>query len=154
MLGLLAVSIAYASLPPPSRAHSDGSVSNHATPRTSNATIILIAMIVYVSGYAIGLGNIAWQQSELFPLSVRSLGSGLSTATNWSANFVVGLTFLPMMRWMGPSWTFAVYAIICAIGWVCAWMIYPETKGLRLEDVRVLLRDGWGVDKVIKADNT
>jgi MFS family permease len=43
--------------------------------------VILLAMITYVAGYAIGLGTVPWQQSELFPLSVRSLGSGISTAT-------------------------------------------------------------------------
>ncbi|KAL9008272.1 MAG: hypothetical protein Q9173_006587 [Seirophora scorigena] len=46
------------------------------------ATCILVSLVIFVCGYAIGPGNIAWQQSELFPLSVRSLGSGLATATN------------------------------------------------------------------------
>lgn len=109
------------------------------------AILILIAMVIYVCGYAIGIGNIAWQQSELFPLSVRSLGSGLATATNWGSNFLVGLTFLPMMQYINPEWTFFTYAVICALGWACAWRIYPETKGLGLEDVRGLLMHGWGV---------
>lgn len=111
------------------------------------AILILVAMIIYVCGYATGIGNIAWQQSELFPLSVRSLGSGLATATNWGSNFIVGLTFLPMMQYMTPPWTFFTYAVICAFGWACAWRIYPETKGLGLEDVRGLLMHGWGVQE-------
>ncbi len=111
------------------------------------ATAILVSLIIFVCGYAIGLGNIAWQQSELFPLSVRSMGSGLATATNWGSNFLVGLTFLPMMEFLTPVWTFALYASICLIGWICAWFIYPETKGLGLEDMRGLLKDGWGVRK-------
>lgn len=109
------------------------------------ATFIVVSLLVFVCGYAIGIGNIAWQQSELFPLSVRSLGSGIATATNWGSNFVVGLTFLPMMELLTPVWTFALYALVCLIGWICAWRIYPETKGLGLEDMRMLLKDGWGV---------
>ena len=38
-----------------------------ATERTGNMVwpmIILVAMIVYVAGYAIGMGNVPWQQSE------------------------------------------------------------------------------------------
>ena len=50
-----------------------------------------------------------------------------------------------MMELLTPSWTFGVYAAICAIGWVAIWLIYPETMGLDLEDVGLLLKDGWGV---------
>jgi SP family myo-inositol transporter-like MFS transporter 13 len=57
----------------------------------------------------------------------------------------VGLTFLPMMDLLTPSWTFGVYAAICVVGWVAIYFIYPETMGLELEDVGALLKDGWGV---------
>jgi len=107
--------------------------------------LILVSVVIYVSSYALGLGNVPWQQSELFPLSVRSLGSGIATSTNWGSNFLVGLTFLPMMQLLTPSSTFVTYAVICALGWACIWKIYPETMGLGLEDVGSLLKDGWGV---------
>lgn len=110
---------------------------------------ILLSLSVYTASYAIGLGNVAWQQSELFPLRVRSLGAGLATATNWGSNFIIGLTFLPMLEWLSPSWTFALYAVICVVGWVCIWAIYPEMSGLNLEEVRGLLEHGWGVKESI-----
>ncbi|EAW10073.1 putative MFS myo-inositol transporter [Aspergillus clavatus NRRL 1] len=106
---------------------------------------ILLCLIVYTASYALGLGNVPWQQSELFPLNVRSLGSALATATNWGSNFIIGLTFLPMMEWLSPGWTFAVYAGVCAVGWTGVWAIYPEMSGLSLEEVKGLLADGWGV---------
>ncbi|KIW13120.1 hypothetical protein PV08_08307 [Exophiala spinifera] len=108
---------------------------------------ILVAMLLYVSTYAMGLGPIPWQQSELFPLSVRSLGSSLATATNWGCNTVVGLTFLPMMDLLTPQWTFVTYALICALGYIAIWHIYPETMGLSLEQVGDLLKHGWGVQE-------
>ncbi len=147
--GLLLCSLAYSFLDNPV---SEGGVeiSRTVAVQSSWAIVVLVAMIIYVCGYAIGLGNIAWQQSELFPLSVRSLGSGLSTATNWGSNFLVGLTFLPMMEFLTPVWTFVIYAAICMVGWGCAWEIYPETKGLGLEDVRGLLKDGWGVKESLR----
>ncbi|KIX95209.1 uncharacterized protein Z520_09125 [Fonsecaea multimorphosa CBS 102226] len=114
------------------------------------AIAILVAMLLYVSTYAMGLGPVPWQQSELFPLSVRSLGSSLATATNWFCNTVVGLTFLPMMDFLGAQWTFVTYAGICALGWVVVWSIYPETMGLRLEEVGELLKNGWGVDESLE----
>lgn len=109
------------------------------------AVAILVSMIVFVAAYALGLGNVPWMQSELFPLSVRSLGSGLSTATNWSANFVVGLTFLPLMDALTPTWTFVLYAAVCVAGWIAVWRIYPETTGLSLEEATGLLENDWGV---------
>jgi SP family myo-inositol transporter-like MFS transporter 13 len=112
--------------------------------------VILIAMITYVAGYAIGLGNVPWQQSELFPLSVRSLGSALATATNWGSNTIVGLTFLPMMEFFTPTGTFALYAVVCVVCWGTVWRIYPETAGLGLEDVGGLLGQGWGVRESVR----
>ncbi|KAL7624056.1 hypothetical protein AAE478_005613 [Parahypoxylon ruwenzoriense] len=84
-------------------------------PSRNAAIVILISIMIYVASYALGLGNVPWMQSELFPLNVRSLGSGLATATNWSANFIIGLTFLPL------------------------------TTGLTLEEATCLLENGWGV---------
>jgi len=103
--------------------------------------------MLYVAAYAFGLGNVPWMQSELFPLNVRSLGSGISTTMNWSANFVVGLTFLPMMELLTPAFTFVIYAVVCVIGWLFILRIYPETKGLSLEETGALLGHGWGVKK-------
>ena len=152
--GLAACSIAYECLNRP--IWSAGSVSGSASPdaRSPWAIVILVAMVIYVCGYALGLGNVAWQQSELFPLSVRSLGSSLATATNWGSNFVVGLTFLPMMQYLNPTWTFAVYAGVCLLGWLCVWRVYPETTGLALEDVRGLLSDSYGVQESLKRAKT
>jgi len=112
--------------------------------------LILFCLTAYTAAYAFGLGNVPWQQSELFPLNVRSFGSGLATATNWGSNFIVGLTFLPMMEWLSPTWTFFAYAVVCAFGWVAVRAIYPEMSGLGLEEVKGLLADGWGVDESLR----
>lgn len=107
--------------------------------------LVLASVMLYVGAYALGLGNVPWMQSELFPLNVRSLGSGISTSTNWGANFIVGLTFLPMMEFLSPPWTFVIYAGVCIAGWFCIYCIYPETNGLSLEEMGALLANGWGV---------
>ncbi|KAJ5193711.1 Major facilitator superfamily domain general substrate transporter [Penicillium cf. griseofulvum] len=122
-----------------------GPQENHDNPSSLVPLAVLLCLTVYTAAYALGLGNVPWQQSELFPLNVRSLGSGLATATNWGSNFIIGLTFLPMMEWISPPWTFALYALVCVVGWVAVWAIYPEMSGLGLEEVRGLLADGWGV---------
>lgn len=112
----------------------------------TNAILVLLYLTAYTGAYALGLGNVPWQQSELFPLSVRSLGSSIATATNWAANFVIGITFLMMLDGIGPMATFAIYAVICVVGEFLIWLIYPETKGLGLEETGELLKHGWGVE--------
>ncbi|KAL5321784.1 hypothetical protein ACEPPN_009747 [Leptodophora sp. 'Broadleaf-Isolate-01'] len=112
--------------------------------------LVLSSVMLYVGSYALGLGNVPWMQSELFPLNVRSLGSGISTSTNWGANFIVGLTFLPMMVFFTPPWTFVIYAVVCISGWVCILCIYPEMKGLSLEETSALLANGWGVKESLR----
>jgi SP family myo-inositol transporter-like MFS transporter 13 len=103
--------------------------------------VLLASFLLFVAAYALGIGNVPWQQAELFPLSVRALGSALATSTNWTSNFVVGITFLPMMEALTPSVTMAIYAAICALTWIAIYRIYPETKGLSLEQVTRVLAE-------------
>lgn len=151
VLALLLCAGAFAFIPSSGQDQAKASANNVDDGSNSRlpAIGILIAMLLYVSTYAMGLGPVPWQQSELFPLSVRSLGSSIATATNWGCNTVVGLTFLPMMDLLTPTWTFVCYGVVCAFGWVVIWHIYPETMGLGLEEVGDLLRDGWGVKESI-----
>ncbi|OBT56269.1 hypothetical protein VE04_02498, partial [Pseudogymnoascus sp. 24MN13] len=100
----------YIILPTNTNAHNPSAdVTLPITSRTS-PLLVVASIILYVAGYATGLGNVPWQQSELFPLNIRSLGSGRATAVNWGSNTVVGLTFLQMLDGLGPSWTFLIYA--------------------------------------------
>jgi SP family myo-inositol transporter-like MFS transporter 13 len=144
VVGLLlsALGFSFIQLPSDSQAPS-------ASPSTHNgALIVLISIMIYVASYAVGLGNVPWMQSELFPLGVRSLGSGIATATNWGSNFVVGLTFLPLMDALSPPWTFTLYALVCVVGFTLIWKTYPETAGLTLEEAASLLEDDtWGVHR-------
>jgi len=145
VVSLFVCSFAFANLKMPSTTHQR---RQGETPGNSfMPVLILLSLTLYTASFASGLGNVPWQQSELFPLRVRSLGSALATATNWGSNFIVGLTFLPMMEILSPSWTFVVYALICMTGWFGVWTIYPEMSGLGLEEVKGLLANGWGVDE-------
>lgn len=125
---------------------SDGTAPPPPPANRGAAAMVLVSIMLYVAAYAIGLGTVPWMQSELFSLSVRSLGSGAATGTNWASNFVVGLTFLPLMDALSPSWTFVLYAAVCVVGLGLVYRTYPETSGLTLEEAASLLeRDDWGV---------
>ncbi|MCJ1287024.1 hypothetical protein MMC26_006371, partial [Xylographa opegraphella] len=99
ILGLLLTAVAFHFLPD---AIKKSEILSSASHTGVWSVLILFFIILYVAGYAIGLGNVPWQQSELFRLSVRAMGSGIATSTNWGTNFIVGLTFLPMMQVLTP----------------------------------------------------
>jgi len=97
--------------------------------------VILISTTIYVAAYAIGLGNIPWQQAEMFPLVVRGLGTSLATSCNWSSNFIVGATFLGLIEGAGASYTFLMFVVVCILGQCGVYWRYPDTDGIELEDV-------------------
>ncbi|KAJ8517713.1 hypothetical protein ONZ45_g5123 [Pleurotus djamor] len=107
--------------------------------------LVLFSMILFVASYATGLGNVPWQQGELFGLEVRGIGTSLSTATNWAANLLIGSTYLSLMAKITPSGAFGFYAGLCLLGWLFCLFCFPETAGLSLEEVRMIFKDGFGI---------
>ena len=97
-------------------------------------------MIVFVASYATGLGNVPWQQGELFGLEVRGIGTSLATTTNWAGNLLIGSTYLSLMDKITPAGAFGFYAGLCFLGWVFVLFCFPETAGLGLEEVRLVFR--------------
>lgn len=85
-------------------------VENTAYP-DSWADIVLLSMIIFVASYATGIGNVPWQQGELFSLDVRGLGTSIATATNWAANLLINSTYLSLMAKITPAgvYTLMIY---------------------------------------------
>ncbi|KAG5359996.1 Myo-inositol transporter 2 [Yarrowia sp. C11] len=114
------------------------------------AYVVLVAQLVYVAFYATGIGNVPWQQSELFPISVRGVGTGMATATNWAGSLIVSSTFLTMLENITPTGTFSFYAGLCALGEVFVWFLYPETSGMDLEQIQQLLTGGFNIKESMR----
>ncbi|KAH7883120.1 general substrate transporter [Phlebopus sp. FC_14] len=109
------------------------------------SSIVLLSMIIFVASYATGLGNVPWHQGELFALEVRGIGTSLSTATNWAANFLINSTYLSLMNRITPSGAFGFYAGLCLLGWLFCLFCFPETAGLSLEEVQHVFIRGFGI---------
>ncbi len=98
--------------------------------------IALVALMVYIAGFAAGLGPVFWLMiSEIFPLRVRPPAMSVSTVGNWAANFVVSFTFLTLITAAGRAGTFWIYTAIGVFATAYfAWKV-PETKGRTLEEI-------------------
>lgn len=114
------------------------------------SAIVIIAMLLYTAFYAGGIGNVPWQQSELFPMKVRGVGTSLATATNWAGSLVISSTFLTMLQRVTPTGTFAFYAGLCLLGWIFVYFFYPETAYCTLEEVQSLLTGGFNVKESVE----
>ncbi len=58
------------------------------------------------------------------------------TAVDWTANFTVTVTFLPLLKVVGLTGTYAFYAIVAAISLPFVWLAVAETKGKTLEQMK------------------
>ena len=59
--------------------------------------LAIVAVILFVVGFATGPGSIPWFfVTELFAQSGRPTATSIAVTVNWSANFLVGLAFVPL----------------------------------------------------------
>lgn len=103
----------------------------------------LTCLMVYISAISIGLVPLPWIMcGEVFPLKVRGLGSGISSALTFGSFFVVVKTAPGMMKSFGEVITFLTYGIVALIGTSVLYFILPETKGKSLQEIEERFRSG------------
>ncbi|MCP3966079.1 MAG: sugar porter family MFS transporter [Lentisphaerae bacterium] len=104
------------------------------------------AMIIYISCFALGLGNLFWLLiSEIYPLRIRAKAMSLATSINWLSNMVVAMLFLEVVNRIGSSGAFAIFTIISVASMVFCYLLVPETKGVSLEKIEANLNSGKSV---------
>jgi SP family myo-inositol transporter-like MFS transporter 13 len=91
--------------------------------------ILFASLVVYVAGYALGLGNVPWlMQSELFPLSIRGKANGIATAVNWACNLIISTSFLSMTNGVSAAGTFWFYGGLSIVFWIFSIFEVPEVR--------------------------
>jgi sugar porter (SP) family MFS transporter len=106
------------------------------------AGLAVIALMLYVAAFAISLGPIFWiLNAEIYPLKARGHAAGVGTMANWTSNFLVSLTFLPLINWLGSAPTFWFYAAIGVFTVFFCLRFVPETKGKQLEEIEAIFKE-------------
>ncbi|KAJ6186332.1 hypothetical protein N7519_007633 [Penicillium mononematosum] len=108
-------------------------------PATPTLTVIFV--MVYNAAFGASWGPIPWlYPPEILPLSIRAKGASLSTASNWAFNWLVG-EVTPVLQEVIKWRLYLVHAFFCACSFVLVYFLYPETSGVRLEDMNDLFGD-------------
>ncbi|KAI0321771.1 hypothetical protein OF83DRAFT_1080726 [Amylostereum chailletii] len=99
------------------------------------AWVAVACVYVFTAAYGMSIGPVGWVlPSEVFPLSMRSKGVAVSTASVWLNNFIIGL-ITPALMEASPSMTFGVFGGASFGAYLWATHVVPETANLSLEAV-------------------
>lgn len=95
----------------------------------------LLALMCFVTSFAIGLGPIPWLiVAELFDAKYVATAMSLACIVNWSCNFLVGLSFPFCNRYLG-AYSFLPFFVILFISTIWIYYYLPETHGRSVEEV-------------------
>ncbi len=97
--------------------------------------LLLPLLIGFIASFALSQGAVIWVYlSEVFPTAIRARGHSLGSATHWIMNAVVSAVF-PAVAAYSTSLPFAFFALMMALQFVVVWLVFPETKGVALEQM-------------------
>ncbi|KAJ4482648.1 general substrate transporter [Lentinula lateritia] len=110
-----------------------GSINNSAADIVS-----AVLLFVFNSFFAIGWLGMTWlYPAEIVGLRMRGPANALSTASNWTFNFLVVMITGPAFQ--NISWkTYIVFAALNAFIIPIVYFFFPETAGRSLEDMDVV----------------
>lgn len=106
---------------------------------TARLATVASGLYLFMVFYSPGEGPVPFTYSaEAFPLYIRDFGMSYATAVCWCFNFVLAITFPPMLAAFKPFGSFCWYAGWCLVGWVLVFLFVPETKALSLEELDIV----------------
>lgn len=99
--------------------------------------VSIVSLLVYIASFAVGLGMVPWLIiSEIYPLGIRGRAMGVAIFANWAANYVVALTFLPLIQALGAGGAYLLFTFICLLGIWFSWKKVPETRGKTFDEIQ------------------
>jgi sugar porter (SP) family MFS transporter len=101
-----------------------------------NQSMLLWLLVGFIFFFAISQGSVIWVYlSEVFPTKVRSKGQSLGSSSHWIMNALLSLTF-PLVAKHSAATPFVFFASMMAVQFFVVLAIYPETKGVTLEQMQ------------------
>ncbi len=98
--------------------------------------LVIFLTVTAIAFYSFSLAPIVWVLlSEIFPNRIRGAAMSIAVFSLWAGCFTLSYSFPALNRGLGSAWTFWLYGLICAAGFIFVLLVLPETKGKSLEDI-------------------
>jgi MFS transporter, SP family, arabinose:H+ symporter len=98
--------------------------------------LLIWLLIAYIAFFAFSQGAVIWVYiSEVFPNRVRAKGQSLGSFTHWFMNALISGVF-PALAARSKSIPFVFFAAMMVLQFFVVLLIYPETKGVSLEEMQ------------------
>jgi sugar porter (SP) family MFS transporter len=101
-----------------------------------NESLLVWMLVGFIASFAFSQGAVIWVYiSEVFPNQVRAQGQSLGTFTHWFMNALISGTF-PLVAASSGAYPFVFFSLMMALQFFVVLFLYPETKGLSLEEMQ------------------
>lgn len=95
-------------------------------------------IFLFIISHALGQGTVIWVFiAEIFPQELRAKGQSLGSFTHWLFAAMLTFAFPVMAARLAPAVIFGTFGVMMVLHLVWAVFAVPETKGRRLEDIRL-----------------
>jgi len=118
-------------------AFASGDLNNgtlHLAPTTG--IIALVSANLYVVFFNLSWGPVMWVMlGEMFPNQIRGSGLAVSGAAQWTANFLISMSFPVLAKFIGLPITYGIYAACAVLSIFFVLTMVHETRGRELEQM-------------------
>jgi sugar porter (SP) family MFS transporter len=102
----------------------------------TNQSYLIWLLVGYIAFFAISQGAVIWVYiSEVFPNRVRAKGQSLGSSSHWVMNAIIAYTF-PQVAKSSGAYPFMFFAAMMVVQFFVVMFLYPETKGVSLEQMQ------------------
>ncbi|MGB7846791.1 MAG: sugar porter family MFS transporter [Candidatus Acidiferrum sp.] len=102
----------------------------------SHQNLLVWLLIGYIAFFAFSQGAVIWVFiSEVFPNRVRAQGQSLGSFSHWSMNALISWIF-PLLAASSSGYPFVFFSLMMALQFFVVFFVYPETKGVSLEEMQ------------------
>src|ERR1700732_3451440 len=98
--------------------------------------LLVWLLIGFIASFAFSQGAVIWVFiSEVFPNRVRAKGQSLGSFSHWFMNALISGIF-PLLAASSGGYPFVFFAFMMAFQFFVVLFVYPETKGVSLEEMQ------------------